>query len=173
MCKAATVRLCVVLAFVAALQPCSSTSAQDANAKITPPLRPAAASGVGRSRVIVRASVAAPTNSVRALIEQAGGGVRRHLASINADVADRPNGILVALANSSAVKGIWPDRRVLSAMQRTTATVGVTALRQEFGYDGAGVGVAIIDSGVTPAHDDLTGPDGAQSVDAFVDFVNN
>ncbi len=41
----------------------------------------------------------------------------------------------------------------------------------EFGYDGSGVGVAIIDSGVTPWHDDLADAAGAMRVDRFVDFV--
>ena len=173
MCKAATVRFGVVLALVAALQPCSPARAQDDKTKIGPQLRRAAAAGVGRSRVIVRASDAASTGVVRSMIQNAGGGLRRHLASINADAADVPNGLLVALANSPAVTSISLDRVVFSAMERTGATVGVPALRQEFGYDGSGIGVAIIDSGVTPAHDDLTGPDGAQRVDAFVDFVND
>jgi serine protease AprX len=173
MCKAATVRIGVVLALVALLHPRSSAQAQDANAKIGPQLRRAAASSDGRSRVIVRASDAASTGAVRTMIANAGGGLKRHLASINAEAADVPNGLLVALANSSAVNQISLDRVVVSAMERTGATVGATALRQEFGYDGSGIGVAIIDSGVTPAHDDLTGPDGAQRVDAFVDFVNN
>src|SRR5262249_26863046 len=40
---------------------------------------------------------------------------------------------------------------------------------------GVGVGVAVIDSGITSWHDDLapvTDPAGSQRVDAFVDFVN-
>ena len=40
------------------------------------------------------------------------------------------------------------DRAVVGANERTGATVGATAVRQQLGYDGAGVGVAIIDSGV-------------------------
>ncbi len=42
---------------------------------------------------------------------------------------------------------------------------------QELGYDGTGVGVAIIDSGVTSWHDDLAGS-GGQRVQRFVDLVN-
>ena len=45
-------------------------------------------------------------------------------------------------------------------------------VRSTFGYDGAGIGVALIDSGVTPWHDDLQGASG-QRVTAFVDFVND
>ena len=52
------------------------------------------------------------------------------------------------------------------------ATIGSTAIRQYTGYDGYGVGVAVIDSGVTPWHDDLTDMAGGQRVDRFVDFVN-
>ena len=40
-------------------------------------------------------------------------------------------------------------------MERTAATIGATAVRESLGYDGSGVGVAIIDSGVTSWHDDL------------------
>ena len=56
-------------------------------------------------------------------------------------------------------------------MERTSATIGATIVRQEFGYDGSGVGVAIIDSGVTAWHDDLADDAGAMRVDRFVDFV--
>jgi serine protease AprX len=59
------------------------------------------------------------------------------------------------------------------ALERTGATVGSTAVRQEFGLDGAGVGVAIIDSGSAATLDDLSDPVvGGTRVDHFVDFVN-
>ena len=41
-------------------------------------------------------------------------------------------------------------------MERTGSTVGASAVRQELGYDGAGVGVAIIDSGSAATLDDLS-----------------
>jgi len=56
-------------------------------------------------------------------------------------------------------------------MERTGRTIGATAVRQELGYDGSGVGVAVIDSGITPWHDDLAGDGVSQRVDRFVDFV--
>ena len=61
-------------------------------------------------------------------------------------------------------------------MARTAATVGALTARLSYGYTGAGVGVAVIDSGITAWHDDLgasaTSKSG-QRVTAFVDFVNN
>ncbi len=51
--------------------------------------------------------------------------------------------------------------------------MGATGVRETYGYDGSGVGVAVIDSGVTGWHDDLAqGAAGPQRVDQFVDFVN-
>ena len=47
------------------------------------------------------------------------------------------------------------DRLILAMAERTNATIGAAAVRQTFGYDGTGVGVAVIDSGVTAWHDDL------------------
>ena len=58
--------------------------------------------------------------------------------------------------------------------------MGARAVQETSGYDGAGVGVAIIDSGITSWHDDLTytgssrrcGCVNGQRVAKFVDFVN-
>ena len=61
----------------------------------------------------------------------------------------------------------------MGANELTGATVGATAARQEFGYDGSGVGVVIIDSGVSASHHDLSGTNGASRVVRFVDFIND
>ena len=88
-------------------------------------------------------------------------------------MADVPNISLPLLANSPLVKRVALDRLILGATERTGATVGATAVRQATGYDGSGVGVAVIDSGITPWHDDLSQNGlGSQRVDQFVDFVN-
>ena len=102
-----------------------------------------------------------------------GGTLGRSLPLINALVADVPNTALRLLGGNLLIAHISLDRRVTGSMERTGATVGATAVRQELGYDGAGIGVAIIDSGSGPSPDDLTdGPGGISRVDRFVDFVN-
>ncbi|OLD21006.1 MAG: hypothetical protein AUJ01_03105 [Acidobacteria bacterium 13_1_40CM_3_65_5] len=85
-----------------------------------------------------------------------------------------PNVSLPLLAANPLVARLSLDRVIAGAMERTAATVGATAAREQFGYDGSGIGVAIIDSGVTPWHDDLSDPaaGGSQRVDRFVDFVD-
>jgi serine protease AprX len=79
---------------------------------------------------------------------------------------------LLALAGSADVKRIALDRPTVGLLERSGATIGATVARQQLGYDGTGIGIAVIDSGITPWHDDLTGVASSQRVDQFVDFVN-
>ena len=86
-----------------------------------------------------------------------GGRLVRSLPIVNGAAIDLPNVSLPTLAGSPLVSHLSMDRVVAGAMERTGATIGATAVRQQLGYDGAGVGVAVIDSGITPWHDDLIG----------------
>jgi serine protease AprX len=85
---------------------------------------------------------------------------------------------LKQLAADPAVFDIHYDRPTAGADYRTDATIGSRAVEHVLGLTGAGVGIAVIDSGVTSWHDDLTNttmtmfPYGNQRVAAFVDFVN-
>ncbi len=79
---------------------------------------------------------------------------------------------------SAEVESIHEDRPVVAHLNRVAVTVGARAVQNAMGLDGGGIGVAVIDSGVTSWHDDLSyernrrpGPRG-QRVSAFVDFVN-
>jgi serine protease AprX len=97
---------------------------------------------------------------------------------LNGSVLDLPNGLLGALAQSPSVLRVHYDRPAFKHDFRTNVATGARAVQQALGYTGAGVGVAVIDSGITPWHDDLTSrflsayPYGNQRVSAFVDFVN-
>jgi len=140
--------------------------------KLDPLLQIAVLKPLSRSRVIVRATSSLTVASLAPLIQQLGGVLGRPLPIIDAQVADLPNAALLALSASDAVQHIARDRAAVGTLQLTGATVGATAARQAFGYDGTGITVAVVDSGVTPAHDDLADSAGVQRVDRFVDFVN-
>jgi serine protease AprX len=126
----------------------------------------------GRTQVVVRVSGSNALTPVISLAQLLGGRLVRRLAIIDAVALDLPNASLSLLASSPLVVRLSMDRAVAGANERTGATIGATAARQQLGYDGSGVGVAVIDSGVTPWHDDLAGAaPGSQRVDRFVDLV--
>jgi serine protease AprX len=111
------------------------------------------------------------SDELDSIVREVGGSSGRSLRLIGARVADLADAALAALASSSRVAQISEDRVISGAMERTAATVGATVVRRDLGYDGTGVGVALIDSGAAVAHDDLMGANGAPVVDRFVDLV--
>jgi serine protease AprX len=126
----------------------------------------------GQSEVIITAKDPASLDSVALEVRKLGGSTRRKFRFINAHVANVSNTALIPLASNAGVKAISFNRAIAATMERTGATVGATDVRKQLGYDGAGVGMAIIDSGVTSWHDDLANTTGGgQRVDRFVDFV--
>jgi subtilisin family serine protease len=115
---------------------------------------------------------ASAVSSILQLVLGVGGTVLRTVPLIDAHVADVPNASLLMVAGSPLVERLSLDRRMTGSMERTGATVGGVAVREELGYDGSGIGVAVIDSGITSWHDDLAMAGGGQRVADFVDFVN-
>ena len=93
----------------------------------------------GSSRVIVSAVDTAALPGVTLAIELAGGTIRRPLPIINALVADLPNAALTLLSRNPLVAHVALDRLIAGSMERTSATVGATAVHQELGYDGSGM----------------------------------
>jgi len=100
------------------------------------------------------------------------------LGIINGQVVDLPDRLLRQMAQHPSVFRIHYDRPAATFNYRTSMTVGTRVVRQTLGLTGAGVGVAVIDSGIATWHDDLTNttatlfPYGNQRVAKFVDFVN-
>jgi serine protease AprX len=106
------------------------------------------------------------------------GGDDNNLNILNAQVLELPNGVLKQLAKHPNVFRLHLDRPIKGHIYRTSVTVGANTVHQSLGYTGKGIGVAVIDSGITTWHDDLTNrtstlfPYGNQRVRKFVDFVN-
>jgi serine protease AprX len=167
-------RFFAVVLFLAATGPSTlhvAASDPPGGQKMDQPLRDKAAKAVGRSRVIVRGVDGVSSDQLDNIVRGLGGASRRALRLIGARGADLPDAALSALASDSRIAHIWLDRVTTGAMERTAATVGATVVRRDLGYDGTGVGVAVIDSGAAAWHDDLMGATGAAAVDRFVDFV--
>jgi serine protease AprX len=100
------------------------------------------------------------------------------LGIINGQVVDLPNRLLKQMAAHPSIFTIHHDRPVARFNYRTAVTVGTRAVQEMLGVTGAGITVAVVDSGIATWHDDLTNrsstlyPYGDQRVSGFVDFVN-
>ena len=97
---------------------------------------------------------------------------------INGQVLELPSRVIRQLERHPDIFRVHYDRPAGKENYRTSITVGAASARAAYGYTGAGVGVAVIDSGIATWHDDLTGgnnpvtfPYGNQRVTKFVDFV--
>jgi serine protease AprX len=135
---------------------------------------------LGTSRVIITLQPGQEANGVQS-VKRLGGRLKHYLPLVNGLAVELPNRVIRFLAERSEVVSIHYDRATEVHLNRAAVTVGARAARSTFGYDGAGIGVAVIDSGITSHHDDLgyqgTSTNvrvvGGQRVTGFVDFVNN
>jgi serine protease AprX len=157
----------VTLAFVLAAShiPVASAYAQDQpHGTLDAILAGRALAGAGVSRVIVQTRSGAPATD---LVRACAGTPGRLFPSLSAQVADVPDDCLESLAAAPDVLAVSLDRTVRGALRRATrAAVGATWVAERLGFDGTGVGVAIVDSGAAP-HEDL-----GSRVVHFADFVN-
>lgn len=120
----------------------------------------------GTSQVIVRTS---DGRAASLRIRAAGGIPGRHLAALGGQVARIPDGALHRLASLPEVTGISLDRPVVGSLHRTAAAIGARWVSENLGLDGAGVGIALIDSGVSPWHEDLD----VGRIVHFADFIDS
>jgi serine protease AprX len=133
--------------------------------------------GLGSSRVIV---TLVPGAELGPEYLQYAAKRGRKLDLINGEVVELPNFMLRRLADNKKVASIVHDRKTGGEMNRAAIVSGARAVQTQLGYEGAGIGVAVLDSGVTGWHDDLTyqgnNPKvkvvGGQRTVKFVDFVN-
>ena len=173
--RAGFLRTAAALLVVLALGPSPSTPVRAADSWLSKldPLLQEQALLPGRSRVVLRAANLGALSPILSLVQLLGGRVIRQLPIIDGVALDVPNLSLPIIAGNPLVLRLSLDRLIAGSLERTGATTGAAAVRQQLGLDGAGIGIAVIDSGIAPSHDDLTasGAGTAQRVDRFVDFT--
>lgn len=81
------------------------------------------------------------------------------------------------IAQLSFVDKIWPDLEVHAMLDTSVSDIGAKYVWDTYGYDGSGITIAIIDTGIDASHvalDDLDDDPGTwdPKVIAFKDFVN-
>ena len=163
----------VYLALVAAVtvSMASPALAQDsAPGTLDPVLRGRARQLTGRSRVIVEYRGAADVRAVTAARGRAG----RQLAGGQLQLADIDNIGLAALAADPRVARVSLDRDTFTTMERTATTVGAQASSADYGVTGRGIGIVVIDSGISALNDDLlldANGNPSQAVAHFKDFT--
>src|SRR3984957_1596068 len=140
----------LVLLLLAVVTSASAASAAAANPKLSPDLQKATGSSV---RVVVQYNNQPGLLDLNLLSTL--GQLLNSLPLVNAIVADLPLAKVLTLANQSNVKNISLDRTLAPTLSNAAPAVNAFAAWQT-GYSGAGIGVALIDSGDS-SHPDLNG----------------
>jgi serine protease AprX len=104
-------------------------------------------------RVIVQFTTT-PTQHHFNKVQSRGGKLNASLQLVNAGAFSLPASALKDLADDDEVVSITPDNSLKAMDEYTNDAVGVATAWQE-GYQGSGIGVAIIDSGVNDSSPDL------------------
>jgi len=163
------VAVCVVLALGAGRASATDrASEQKLDAALRARARAAQAPGdpwsrPATSRVIVRTVDGKPA---RELIDAVNGVSGRFFAWLGGQVARVPDSSLEWLASQPEIAALSLDRPVSGTLQDAAVAIGARWIADRLGFDGKGVGVATIDSGVAAWHDDLEG-----RIAHFADFV--
>src|SRR3989454_10568577 len=100
-----------------------------------------------------------PTDAHHQKVQNKGGVLKTKLDFIKGAHYSVPVESLDALADDPDAAYISPDRRLSGSLDNTAAAVNAKAAWQA-GWDGTGIGVAVIDSGITN-HSDLYGTTGS------------
>ena len=165
-------RLVLLAAALTTVHPAIALGQTTATEKLAPVLQVRSGQLSGRSRVIVQFRGSPDTRAITGN----GGVAGRQLESAGAQVAELDNRALDDLAGNPQVAWVGVDHPVFPTLERTGAAIAATLARQAFRVSGKGIGVAVIDSGITAWHDDLyltrsKSPRAAPRVVHFKDFT--
>lgn len=176
-----------ISAALVALSLAPGLAAADRN-KLDKPIRSLAASKSGKAKIIVQLKLPAGTtrrpngwlpgdsNTLAALkssISGLKGSNGRDLPIIRAFAAELPSAALDALSDNPQVARISQNWAVQGHMDMVNVALDAGVARANYGVDGTGVGVAVIDSGIV-SHPDLTRADGTGTrIVGWRDLVNN
>src|SRR5215469_4863137 len=105
----------------------------------------------GDAEVIVQFRTA-PSFRHHSRVMRLGGSLHGVLGSVNAGVYHVPASAIAALAADDEVVHISPDHAVHGTLEYAEPTVNANIAFQ-YGFDGTGVGVAVIDSGISNSDD--------------------
>ncbi|MGD0436892.1 MAG: S8 family serine peptidase, partial [Bryobacteraceae bacterium] len=137
------------------------------NSKISPDLQPLLANPSNKINVIVQYNTSSSSSGgllgglLGGLINLLSGILNSVFTVIPAVSATLQPADLVSVSNQSNVSYISPDRPLNAMLDYTAAAVNAPTVWTS-GYDGTGVGIAIIDSGIY-SHADLNAKSGAAS----------
>ncbi|HEY1342357.1 MAG TPA: S8 family peptidase, partial [Bryobacteraceae bacterium] len=107
-------------------------------------------SGSSPVRVIVRLHAQASGAALKRVAAR--GRTARQLRAVRAIAMTVPPDALTELAADPEVEYVTPDRPIRAAMDYTVPATGADIARA-YGWDGAGIGVAVIDSGIADVAD--------------------
>lgn len=167
-----TRRIAISAAMVVLLLPAMARAQSVGTEKLDPVLQARSRQLAGRSRVIVQFNGEPDVRVITGNRGIAG----RQLDGVGAQVADLDNTELARVAAHPKVRRVAIDRPAFGTLERSGAALGATLAREEFKVTGKGIGVAVIDSGITAWHDDLyltrgKSPRLSQRIAHFKDFT--
>jgi serine protease AprX len=160
------------VAAIAAVCPTAVAAQTVRDDKLGPMLEVRSRQLSGRSRVIVEFKDEPDAR----VITGTRGAAGRQLLSARAQVVEVENLALADLVRHPQVARMHIDHPAFATMERTGAAIAATIARQSFRLTGKGIGVAVIDSGITAWHDDLylagvRSPRAAPRIVHFKDFT--
>ncbi|HEX4780657.1 MAG TPA: S8 family serine peptidase, partial [Usitatibacter sp.] len=113
-------------------------------------------------------------SDLRHAVVAAGGAVYYKYISVNGLLAMLPAARVLDIARRSDVDSISPNRmtaRTASLVEKSTGAAALRASTSTTGYNGAGVGIAFLDSGIMASNKAFAGNSGASRVKKSVDLT--